>query len=89
LNVIHEPTVAFPTVAKALGSAAGAVAHVTFSGHVCEATRETEPPTGDALVTNRRSVAAVTTSVPTPETVNRRSECWIGELSAPMVVVVP
>ncbi len=82
LNCAHVLRAALPIAATGSESAAGAVFHVTFSGQVCEATRATDPPTGDGLVTNSRNVAPTTTSDPTPETVNRRSPFWTGELSA-------
>ena len=51
LNCAHVFTDDFPMVASGTASAAGAWFHVTFSGHVCEATRDTEPPDGDGFVT--------------------------------------
>src|SRR4029079_8555065 len=89
LNCAQVFTDAFPIVASGSASAAGAVFHVMFSDHVCEATRDTAPPDGDGVVTYSRRVAAVTTSVPTPETVKRRSPLVIGELSEVRVVRDP
>ena len=83
------PVTALPVGdASGVGSAAGAVVHVTFSAQVCEATRYSVPATGDGFVTYRRRLAAATTSVPTPATVNRSNVCSTGALSAVNDVVV-
>src|SRR5690242_18277877 len=67
LNCAQVFNPALPIVATGSGSAAGAVFQVTFSGHVWDATRATDPPTGEGFVTYSRRVAPMTTSVPTPE----------------------
>src|SRR3954470_23296270 len=89
LNCAHVLSAALPIVATGSGSAAGGGVPGGLSPQVCEATRATEPPTGEGFVTNRRNVAPRTTSLPTPETLNRSSAFWTGELSAVSVVSDP